>query len=175
MSDPEIVPDTKDWTWVLERRCPECGFEAGAVPGSSIPTLLRGFATRWVEVLARADVARRPSPGVWSPLEYACHVRDVCRVFRGRTELMLAEESPTFANWDQDVAAVEGRYGEQEASGVADELRRAADDAAATFAGVDGEQWGRPGLRSNGSQFTVETLGQYFVHDVAHHLWDVRG
>lgn len=21
----QIVPDTKDWTWVLERPCPECG------------------------------------------------------------------------------------------------------------------------------------------------------
>ena len=20
-----VVPDTKDWTWVLQRRCPECG------------------------------------------------------------------------------------------------------------------------------------------------------
>lgn len=23
-----IEPDTKDWTWVLDRPCPECGFEA---------------------------------------------------------------------------------------------------------------------------------------------------
>jgi hypothetical protein len=21
-----IIPDTKDWTWVLHRPCPECGF-----------------------------------------------------------------------------------------------------------------------------------------------------
>jgi hypothetical protein len=21
-----IVPDTKDWTWALQRSCPECGF-----------------------------------------------------------------------------------------------------------------------------------------------------
>jgi hypothetical protein len=26
-----IVPDTKDWTWVLERPCPECGFDASGV------------------------------------------------------------------------------------------------------------------------------------------------
>ncbi|HEY5013683.1 MAG TPA: DinB family protein, partial [Acidimicrobiia bacterium] len=25
-----ITPDTKDWTWVLERPCPECGFDASA-------------------------------------------------------------------------------------------------------------------------------------------------
>jgi hypothetical protein len=34
-------------------------------------------------------------------------------------------------------------------------------------------QWDRRGLRSNGSQFTVLTLGQYFLHDLAHHLVDV--
>ena len=27
-----IVPDDKDWTWVLERPCPECGFDAATVP-----------------------------------------------------------------------------------------------------------------------------------------------
>ena len=26
-----IVPDDKDWTWVLERPCPECGFDASAL------------------------------------------------------------------------------------------------------------------------------------------------
>lgn len=171
----DVVPDTKDWTWVLERACPECGFEAGAVPGSAVPALVRGFASRWLQVLTRPDVARRPAPGVWSPLEYACHVRDVCRVFRGRAELMLAEDSPTFANWDQDAAAVADRYAEQVAATVAGELRQASEAAAATFAAVDGAQWARPGLRSNGSRFTVETLAQYFAHDLAHHLWDVRG
>ena len=26
-SSPEVItPDVKDWTWVLEQRCPECGF-----------------------------------------------------------------------------------------------------------------------------------------------------
>ena len=28
MSEAIIEPDTKDWTWVLDRPCPECGFEA---------------------------------------------------------------------------------------------------------------------------------------------------
>ncbi|HET6968280.1 MAG TPA: DinB family protein, partial [Ornithinibacter sp.] len=29
------------------------------------------------------------------------------------------------------------------------------------------------GHRSDGSEFTVLTLGQYGLHDLAHHLWDV--
>jgi hypothetical protein len=41
------------------------------------------------------------------------------------------------------------------------------------YASVSGEQWQRAGRRSNGSQFTVETIGRYHLHDVVHHLWDV--
>lgn len=175
MASREIVPDTKDWTWVLERRCPECAFEAGALAGSALPALLRSYAARWGEVLRRPDAARRPSPAVWSPLEYACHVRDVCRVFRARAELMLTEDDPAFENWDQDATAIAERYDEQIPAAVADELREAADAVAATFAAVGGDQWARTGRRSDGSSFTVETLGQYFAHDLAHHLWDVRG
>lgn len=171
----EIEPDTKDWTWVLERPCPECGLAAGGIAGLEVPALIRAYAIRWAEVLRRPDAATRPAPGVWSPLEYACHVRDVCRVFRERAELMLAEDDPTFANWDQDATAVEQRYGEQDPITVAAELGAAADAVAQVFAGVSGDQWARRGVRSNGSSFSVETLAQYFVHDVAHHLRDVRG
>ena len=30
-----IVPDDKDWTWVLQRECPECGFDASSLPPES--------------------------------------------------------------------------------------------------------------------------------------------
>ena len=26
-----IVPDDKDWTWVVQRPCPECGYDATSV------------------------------------------------------------------------------------------------------------------------------------------------
>lgn len=170
-----VPPDTKDWTWVLHGPCPECGMEAGAVDPSDVPDLLQGCAEGWALVLSRPGTAVRPTPAVWSPLEYACHVRDVCRVMRGRAEVMLAEESPSFPNWDQDVTAVADRYGHQDPATVSAELRTAADGAAGTFAAVSGDQWQRRGFRSNGSAFTVATLAQYFLHDVVHHLHDVGG
>lgn len=168
-----VVPDTKDWTWTLERPCPECGFEAGAVIAPQVAEQVLSLTAPWRGVLDRPDAARRPRPDVWSPLEYACHVRDVCRVFEGRVRQMLAEDGARFANWDQDEAAVSGRYGEQDPSVVADELVEAAVATCRTFEAVDGDAWQRRGLRSNGSEFTVLTLGQYMLHDLAHHLVDV--
>ena len=70
-------------------------------------------------MLARPDAARRPEPSTWSPLEYACHVRDVCRLFEQRLRLMLTQDAPTFDNWDQDETAVADRYGEQDPATVA--------------------------------------------------------
>ena len=121
-----IVPDDKDWTWVLERACPECGFDTREVGPQDVPGLLREMGPSWRTVLAGGDAAQRPNPATWSALEYACHVRDVFRVFDGRVDGMIEEAAPTFPNWDQDRTVIENRYGEQDPSRVADELAEGA-------------------------------------------------
>ena len=169
-----IEPDAKDWTWTLDRACPDCGFDAAAVPPDDIARLVTAYTEPWAGVLARPDVATRPDPATWSPLEYACHVRDVCDLFADRVRLMLDEDGAAFANWDQDATAVESDYASQDPRVVADELVVAADGLAQAYAGLSGPEWERRGVRSNGSEFTVLTLGRYGLHDLAHHLWDVR-
>ncbi|PJJ65348.1 DinB family protein [Compostimonas suwonensis] len=168
-----ITPDTKNWTWVLERRCPECGFDSSAVEFEQLPQLVRQNAASWRPVFARESVRVRPDDATWSNLEYGAHVRDVFRVFDGRLALMLREDDPAFENWDQDATALAERYNEQDPAVVADELEAAAASVADAFARVATEQLGRTGRRSDGSTFTVETLGKYFIHDPVHHLHDV--
>lgn len=170
-----VEPDTKDWTWVIEKRCPDCGFDAAAVPLATLPDLLRANAAAWSAVLARPTVRDRPEPGTWSPLEYGCHVRDACRVFTERLTLMLSQDDPRFANWDQDATAVEQDYSGQDPVRVDADLRRNAGAIADAFAAVRADQWERTGRRSNGSVFTVATLARYFAHDPVHHLHDVGG
>jgi len=173
MSETGIVPDTKDWTWVLREPCPECGYDAATVDRADLGDRIRASAAPWAAVLSRPDAAERPAPSVWSAVEYACHVRDVHRIFSVRLAQMLDEDLPHFANWDQDVTAVETHYAEQDPVTVASELAGAAATVAATYDAVPDEAWSRPGLRSDGSEFTVETLARYHLHDVDHHVWDV--
>ncbi|MFT3871508.1 MAG: methyltransferase domain-containing protein [Nocardioides sp.] len=168
-----IEPDTKDWTWVLDRPCPECGFDAAVLTPADIPGTIEANAVGWTRVLAGDQVTRRPRPDRWSTLEYACHVRDVHRVFDERVRLMLGEQDPLFANWDQDAAAVEGGYDLQDPAVVSGELVEAANAVAASYRLVGTDQWARTGRRSNGSTFTVDSLGRYHLHDVIHHLHDV--
>ncbi|TNC18657.1 DinB family protein [Amycolatopsis alkalitolerans] len=167
--------DTKDWTWVLRRPCPECGLDTSSFERHEVPALLRDNAASWQRVLKRADVRVRPDDETWSPLEYACHVRDACRIFRDRLALMLTAPAPEFPNWDQDKTAVEDRYSEQDPERVAAALADAAAALADDFAAVSGPAWERTGSRSDGSHFTVETFARYFIHDPVHHLHDVRG
>jgi hypothetical protein len=168
-----IEPDTKDWTWVMDRPCPDCGFDPVSVEREQLAERLHENTRGWYEVLADADFAVRPAQHVWSRLEYACHVRDVHRLFAERVGLMLDQDDPVFANWDQDATAVEEVYGEQDPAVVGVELVERAAEAAAVYAGVADDQWQRTGRRSNGSVFTVESIGRYHLHDVVHHLWDV--
>ena len=120
----EIEPDTKDWTWVLERACAECGFDAGAIDRVDLGAMLRDNAAGWQRVLAAPEATQRPGPAVWSPTEYAAHVRDVHRMFAGRVRLMLSEDDPTFANWDQDETALAERYDLQGPAQVAPDQDR---------------------------------------------------
>lgn len=171
----DIEPDSKDWTWVLGEPCPECGLAAGEVDPASVGALVLADLPRWEAVLARTEARVRPAPSTWSPTEYACHVRDVFVIFGQRLRLMLDQDDPQFANWDQDVTAIEDDYASQLPSEVATQLVAAGRAVAEAFGGVPGDAWDRTGRRSNGSIFSVATLAQYFWHDVAHHLHDVRG
>ncbi|WP_420368437.1 DinB family protein [Curtobacterium sp. L1-20] len=169
-----IEPETKSWTWVIDSACPECGYDGSSVGIWDVPDVIAANTAAWPEVLERDDVRDRPDDHTWSPLEYGAHVRDVHRKMTERLALMLAEDAPTFPNWDQDATAVQERYGEQDPSVVARELDVAAGRAARAFAAVTDDQLDRTGLRSDGSAFTVATLATYYAHDPVHHLWDVR-
>jgi hypothetical protein len=172
---PPVPGDSKDWTWVLMRACPECRYDVQAFERERVGGRIRHAGSLWLNVLARnpTDLRRRPDPETWSPLEYACHVRDVFRLYSQRLAMMLEEDGPHYANWDQDATAVEKRYDLEDPAVVAASLRENADRLAAEFDRVEGEQWERTGFRSDGAAFTIETFARYFIHDPAHHLHDV--
>lgn len=177
MNSNGATPDNKDWTWVLDRPCPECGAWIGALSIVDIADANRVNVRGWTSVLERDEgwLRTRPEPGVWSPLEYACHVRDVFRLFAERLDLMLSEENPSFANWDPNRTQEEERYNLATPHVVREELAASGEAIAKKFDEITSEQLARTGHRSDGADFTVETFARYEIHDPVHHLWDVTG
>lgn len=169
-----ITPDTKDWTWVVERRCDQCGFDPATVDHGTLPERMRDAAARWPRLLlTHADPAGRPGPTTWSPLEYAAHVRDVAGVMRQRLDLILTGDHPTFPDWDQDRAAVDDGYGDQQPATVLGDLALGWERLAAAYDVVPDDAWERTGERGDGARFTAYTLGLYALHDLEHHAADI--
>ena len=172
---PPVPGDSKDWTWVLGHPCPECGYDAALLDVGRVGAVLRDSADSWGPVLARVDARTRPDDTTWSPLEYGCHVRDVLRLYDERLRLMLDSDDPLYPNWDQDATAVTSRYDTCDPAVVASEVVEAGERLAAAFDALELHQWRRPGRRSDGASFTVESFYRYLVHDLVHHRHDVRG
>ena len=171
-----LEPDDKDWTWVLERVCPECNYDVRTFPVAEVGGLIRANAGAFAAELSKhaATATHRSRADRWSLLEYGCHVRDVYVLYLERLDLMLTHDGPQYPNWDQDATAVEQNYQAQDPTTVAAELVAAAEALARRFDGVSGAQWERTGFRSDGAEFTVESFARYLLHDPEHHLWDVR-
>jgi SAM-dependent methyltransferase len=128
----------------------------------------------WFALLADPDAGERTRSDRWSTLEYACHVHDVHQIYHERVSQMLVDDNPLFDNWDQDQAAVEGRYDGQLPSIIGPTLVASAYAMSDLYDSVPPLSWQRRGRRSDGHEFTVETLARYQLHDVVHHLHDVR-
>ena len=175
MTETVIVPDDKDWTWVVGRACPECGADVPSISAESVAQEIRDNVDAWAETLRRdpGELRRRPCPDRWSALEYAARVCDVYVLYLERLRLMIEEQDPLYPNWDQDAAAASYRV--EDPGQVASELSAAAEALAADFDELNVDDWQRPGRRSDGARFTVETFARYLLHDPLHHLWDVTG
>lgn len=87
---------------------------------------------------------------------------------------MRTEEDPEFENYDGDAAAVEQRTWASDPLVVSWEIAQATQRAVAELKAVAGDDWPRPGHRSDGVGFTLCSLCQFKVHEAEHHLWDVE-
>jgi len=155
-----------------------CGFAWESVPDDEIAGRVRrgGDAVADVLLAAGGGAARRPSPERWSTLEYAAHVRDVCLHVRDRVVITLVEDSPEFKLLHPGARVDLGLYAGDDPAQVAAELRTAAGLFARTFERVRPEALGRP-ARTTYPTATIRPLrwlAQQVVHELEHHLDDVR-
>jgi len=162
----------------LESACPQCGFSY-SVGRDEITPWLRADAYAFIEKLGTFDddAARtRPEPDVWSPLEYACHVRDMLGVQTERVLLAQDEVDPVFIPMGRDARAVDHRYNEQDPGVVADELLTAAEAFAALLDGLDQAGWERTGMYNypEPALRTVEWIAIHTTHELLHHRGDLK-
>jgi DinB superfamily len=160
-------------------RCDECGYDYDVLPRDALSRRIVDLADEVARALRALDhpaALRRPAAGVWSPLEYACHVRDVLLFQDRRVRQAQEEDEPRFAPMNRDERALAERYNEQEPAVVAAETGAAAEALAATLDTLPGAGWARTGGYGHPQPqlVTVEWVARHTVHELVHHLLDIE-
>src|SRR5215471_12653510 len=165
-------------------RCDSCRFVYADVAAPAIPTRLTAFGTQYAALLlppgrsaAWFGILRtRPEEGVWSALEYACHVRDVFLVQRDRLYTALVEDTPVFAPMYRDQRVTLARYNAQDPVEVIDQLATAARLIAQAFDVLDPVQFQRRCIYNfpAPAERPLLWVGQHAVHEGEHHLRDIE-
>jgi S-DNA-T family DNA segregation ATPase FtsK/SpoIIIE len=151
--------------------CGECGFVYGAV--DDVPAALSQAAGRFAAVLGD-DLAARPAPGVWSPLEYTCHVRDMLLVQRDRIVVALVEDEPSFSPMYRDQRVDLLGYAGEEPRSVVAGLGVAAELLARLLERLSPAQLARTCTYNYPTPRRVDVawVAQHTMHEVEHHLAD---
>jgi hypothetical protein len=160
-------------------RCEECGFGYDESAFSMAAGTIRAGAAGLASALtgSQADVRTRRQPGLWSPLEYACHVRDMLLVQRERLLAARRLDRPVCEPMGRDERVELDGYAEQDPVDVARQLR----DAAQLFASdldrlIAAGSWDRTVIYTypRRAERSLRWLAMHTAHEVDHHLLDVR-
>lgn len=170
----DIETDTKDWTWVLDRPCPDCGFDPAEFELAAVRARVEDLIARWAVVLARPGARSRPNDSTWSPVEYACHVRDVGWLFVERLRKTRELDDYRFLHWDQNQTAYEDNYRVQKPVDVTGQVAKSGRDFATEVERIQDPY--RVAILGIAKKFTAWDLAAYAMHDLQHHLiFDVAG
>jgi hypothetical protein len=157
--------------------CPDCGFAWGEVPTAAYGSVFASLETRYAERLSGDEAAlrRRPAPQVWSPLEYACHVRDMLFAQRERVYLALVENRPSFARMNREERVELARYAEESLADVRSDLAVAFRGIVIALTGRTPEDWARPLIYNypGPEEHDLAWLGRHTIHEGEHHLLDI--
>ena len=159
--------------------CEECGFEYALDDAERVgPAIVEGVAEIAGVVRGGGSALRaRPEPDVWSPLEYAAHLRDVLLVQRERVLRARREDRPTFAPMGRDERVEHDGYAEQDPEDVARQLTDAAAMLANDLHRLSPSDWDRTVMYSYPRPWerSLRWVAVHTLHEVRHHTVDIRG
>ncbi len=150
--------------------CPECGLDYDTVSPEDAAVAVRSFPRRYREAMAGIDddvLRRRPSPDVWSALEYAAHVAQLYEPMADAQRRIRLEDHPVI-EW--------GRDRDPEATSAPEVLAwlaATAERMAAEIEATHGDDWKRDGTLPWGDRDAL-TMARNAVHEGSHHLRDIE-
>ncbi|MFJ6718742.1 DinB family protein [Streptomyces sp. NPDC091259] len=157
--------------------CAECGFEYDLALAPGVSMLAKGHAREYADLLRAEPSAlrQRSSPQVWSPLEYACHMRDVLLVQRERVLAARRRSTPVAESMGRDERVEHDGYAGQDPADVARQLQ----DAVLLFGDVldrlSPADWDRTLVYPypEHTERPLRWVAVHTLHELRHHLLDM--
>ncbi|HUZ44143.1 MAG TPA: MOSC domain-containing protein [Acidimicrobiales bacterium] len=154
--------------------CQECGFDSTQWRRRDVASFFEALGYWWrlaLDGIDRADLNRRPAPGVWSALEYGLHSGLVTAVNRFGAELILTEDGGRLP----DPPTAEdggGAMTDLDPGPVLDDLEREG-QALAALARRPEPGWSNRATLPDGTVLQAEAVVFHATHDASHHLMDI--
>ncbi len=116
----------------------------------------------------KAASARGGDEG-WSVVEVVCHLRDAEEQASERARLMLSENDPVVAGYDQDEWARERNYAGDDLQSALEAFVRFRQEHIAQLEGISPQDWQRTGRHEEQGNITVEAHTLHLAaHDAQH-------
>lgn len=158
--------------------CAGCHFTYDLRRAAAAGDDLEALAGEVVVLLSNNDIGlrSRSRPEVWSPLEYACHLRDVLLVQRERVLAARRTNGPDCASMGREERAEHDGYNEQQPADVARQLADAATLFSNVLARLSADDWDRTVIYHypETHQRSLRWVAVHTVHELQHHLLDIR-
>lgn len=165
-------------SWV----CPECGLDYDTVSPRDAAGAVRTFPRRYRSLLTQTFepgedleelIRRRPAEGVWSALEYTCHVAQTLDLMAPTIRQIVNEDNPHLYSWDPDEQAEEQDYNDWTLMMAISELESACADLSMAIEYTGADEWTRVGTYDYGEREAID-VARNAVHEGSHHLRDVK-
>ena len=159
-------------------QCPDCGFVYDLGKAGTVERDIRERVAEVVAILrdGEANLRSRRQPGVWSPLEYGCHLRDMLLMQRERVLAARRMDRPDCPPSGRDERVIHDGYAEQQPEDVARQLADAAQLFSNVLARLAADDWERaviyhyPETRER----SLRWVAVHTLHEAQHHLVDIR-
>jgi DinB family protein len=119
--------------------------------------------------LTNRQLRERPAPSSWAPIEIACHLRDVERVFAVRFSKIAFSERPQLFRLDNDRTAARRRYIQEDPASACGDFRRFRADTLALLHALPQAVWTRTGMHPTRGEVSIADVGAILAgHDDGH-------
>lgn len=126
------------------------------------------------DLVSRQPTPARPTGEEWGITEIVAHLADVERLYRGRMQAVLTQNTPYLRTFDPEAAAREGNYASRDLYAVVADFGAERAETVSLLMTLAIKQWERTGIHDEMGEVSVEDLAERLIEHDAEHVAQIE-